>query len=123
MACRRAWVERGARLDHSGFGNVDAVSARALTAGPREDACVLGLVPEIRLENPEPLERGEVLVEQTSFIVRVITRRDSPSQVGEALADPGPEIPVSRPGRQGCSPCKVQFHVPSANDNGRGSPL
>jgi len=105
----RLWacVERGTRLNHDGFGDVDAVSARALAAGPREDACVLGLVPQIGLENPQSFERGEVLGEQTSFIVRVIARGDGPREVGKALADPGPEIPVSGPRRQGCSPRTV----------------
>src|ERR1700730_3620705 len=95
----RAWarVERGARLNHRGFGDVDAVSARALTARPREDARVLGLVPQIGLENPQSLERGEVLGEQTSLIVRVIPRGGSPREVGKALADPGPEVPVGGP--------------------------
>ena len=123
MSRARAGVERGTGLNHRGFGDVDAVRARALTAGPREDACVLGLVPQIGLENLQALECGEVLGEQTSFVVRVIARRNGPSQVGKTLADPGPEIPVSGPRRRGCSPRTVQCHVPSANDNGRRSPL
>jgi len=120
-----AWagVKRGTGLIHDEFGDVDAEGPGALTAGPREDACVLGLIPQIGLENPQSLERGEVLGEQTLLVVRVIARRRRAAQVGKALADPGPEIPVSGPRRQGCSPRTVQFHVPSANDNGRRSPL
>jgi len=123
MARARACVERGARLPQYGFGDVDAVRARALPAGPREDARVLGLVPQIGLENPQSLERGEVLGEQPTFIVRVISRGDGPREVGKALADPGPEIPVGGPRRQGCPPRTVQVPAPSANDSGRRSPL
>src|ERR1700730_12013435 len=120
----RHWarVERGAGLNHRGFGDVDAVRARALTAGPREDARVLGLVPQVGLENAQALERREVLGEETPLIVRVVTRGSGPREVGKALANAGPEIPVRGP-RQGCSLRAVQFHVPSANDNRRRSPL
>jgi hypothetical protein len=45
---RRRVVERGARLDDRRLGDVDAVRARAVPAGPREDARVLGLVPQSR---------------------------------------------------------------------------
>ena len=124
MPRARASVERGARLYHYGFGDVDAVNARALTAGPCEDARILGLVPQIGLENLQALEGGEMLREQTPFVVRVIARGNSAREVGKALADSRPEIPISGPRRrQGCSPRTVQFHVPRANDNGRRSPF
>src|SRR5579864_6414630 len=121
----RAWgcVERGARLNHDGFGDVDAASARALAAGPREDACILGFVPEIGLENLQTLKRGEVLGEQTPFVVRVIPRRRGTVEIRKALADAGPEIPVSGPRCHGCAPGTSQFQVPSAKDNRRLSPL
>lgn len=121
----RAWasIEPGTGLKHDGFGDVDAEGARAVAAGPREDSCVLGFVPQIGLENRQAFEWGQVFGEQTPFVVRVIPRRRRAAQVGKALTDPVPKIPVRGPRRQGCSPRTVQFHVPSANDNGRWSPL
>src|SRR4051812_32489510 len=120
----RAWapVERGAGLHHNGFGDVDAVGAGTLAAGPDENACVLGFVPQIGLEDLQALERGKMFGKQTSFVVRVVSRRCRAAQVGKVLADPSPKIPVRRPRRQGCSPCTVQFQAPSANDNRRRSP-
>lgn len=64
-----------------------------------------------------------MLGEQPLLVVRVIARRRRAAQVGKALADPGPEIAVSEPRRQGCSPRTVQFHVPRANDSARRSLL
>src|SRR4029077_8779445 len=134
-AVQGAWtgVERRARLNNRRLGDVDAVCAGALTAGPREDGRVLGFIPQIGLENPESFERGEVLREQPSFVVRVVPRRDRTPEVGKALADPSPEIAVRRArsdrvvarrrleGRPGCSPRPIQVHAPRANDSRRGS--
>src|SRR6185503_9026618 len=97
-------VERGPRLNHGGLGDVDAVGVRSLAAGPREDACVLGLVPQIGLEDPQSAKRGEMRGEQTAFVVRVITGRGGAREVGKALADAGPEIAVRGPRRHCSSP-------------------
>ena len=100
-AVERLAVEGGARLDHRGLGDVDAVSAGSLPAGPGEDARVLGLVPEISLKDPQPLEGREVLGEETAFVVQVVAGRDRPADVGEMVAHLGPEAAVSGATRRG----------------------
>ena len=64
-------------------------------AGPRQDARVLGLVPQVGLENPQAGERGEVLGEQPPLVVGVVARRRGAGEVGKALADARPEIAVA----------------------------
>src|SRR4249920_2463136 len=92
-----AGLERGTCLNDDGLGDVDAEGARALASGPHEDACVLGFVPEIGLQNLQVLERGEVLGEQTPFVVGVISGRRCAVEIRKSLADSGPEIPVRGP--------------------------
>src|SRR5688572_13433904 len=52
------------RLPHHRLRDVDAVCARALLGRPLQDARVLRLVPEVRLENARVLEIGEMLEEE-----------------------------------------------------------
>ena len=63
-----------------------------------------------------------MLREQTSFVLRVVPGGGGPAEIGKALANIRPEIPVGGP-RHGCSLCTAQLPVPIANDSGRRSPL
>ena len=94
-ACRR---ERGARLHRRSARRCRCRRRARPLAGPREDARVLRLVPEIGLEDPQSGERGEVLREQALLVVRVVARRRRAAQIGEPLADAGPEAPVCAAG-------------------------
>src|SRR4249920_1032654 len=92
-----AGLERGTCLNDDGLGDVDAEGARALASGPHEDAGVLGFVPEIGLQNLQAFERGEVLGEQSPFVVGVVPRRRCAVEIRKSLANSGPEVPVRGP--------------------------
>ena len=116
-------VECAARLPDDRFGNVDTAGQRTALLCPRENPRILRLVPQVGLEYPQALQRREVVGKQTLFVARVITRRGGPTEVGKALADVRPEMPVRGPWRHCWSLPIRQFHAPTANDNDRGSPL
>ncbi len=110
----RPAFEGGARLDHGGLRDVDAVDAGALPAGPGQDARVPGFVPQIGLEEPQALQGREVLREEAAFVVRVVAGRGRPAEVGEPAAHLRPEAPIGlRPRHAGSLPRTLPPQWPS----------
>jgi hypothetical protein len=84
-------------MNDNRFGDVDAVCARTLTRGPREDARVLGFVPQIGLEDLQAAERGEMVGEQTPCQKRRYADAAPPSPVTAVTPhEPGPPADCQR---------------------------
>ena len=88
--------ETPAGVGDDGRRDVDAERPRPLAGGPAQDAGVLGLVPEVGLEEALPGEGGQEGAQQPALVVSVLGGRPGASQVGEVLADIGPEALVLR---------------------------
>ena len=65
---------------------------RSCLGGPAEDAGVLGLIPEIGLENPAAVQRRQVAAEEPLFVFEVLRGRARAAKIGKVSSDVGREI-------------------------------